>query len=289
MVSVQGSITYQGLTATFNTHTRDAYGTLQFLTGVDILAGRGTSGSFIQRSGAPGAWPTESFMSNMVIELGFHVEAPTQALRNSAVNRLLQVIPVGGTDVSELATLQLDMADASKIAYVRRSGPVKETKLNSCASYLSMAVASPDYRLYGAILKTASLDEPDPGTPLTVPLTPPFTLGDKPTVASGVVTNNGYLATGGVITIFGPRIGPGVYNSTTGEYIVFSSLTMTGSKVLVIDLLNKVATLNGQFVSADVDSTWFEFAPQTATRLELMGSSTTLAGGTVAWRDAYEN
>lgn len=80
-------------------------------------------------------------------------------------------------------------------------------------------------------------------------------------VKTTTVSNNGWATTYPLITLYGPITNPILGNQTTDEYLYFD-VAMTGSDVLVVDLYNKLITLNG--VSARnllASGVWFAAPP----------------------------
>jgi len=102
------------------------------------------------------------------------------------------------------------------------------------------------------------------------------------------VVNAGWATTYPTITLTGPITNPTLGNVTTGQYLSLSG-TFANTDTLVLDLYNKLITLNG--VSARnllSTGTWFD-APAGTSQYYLTGSSTTalLTAATVAWYNAY--
>jgi phage-related protein len=80
-------------------------------------------------------------------------------------------------------------------------------------------------------------------------------------VKTTTVSNNGWATTYPVITLNGPIDNPILGNETTNEYLNFT-VSMDSSDVLVVDLYNKLITLNG--VSARnllTSGVWFAAPP----------------------------
>lgn len=113
------------------------------------------------------------------------------------------------------------------------------------------------------------------------------------TPASNAVTttvdNIGWGTTYPTITLVGPIVNPTLSNVTTGNSLTFNC-TLTGSDVLVIDLYNKVITLNGVAARNLLQSgTWFG-APPGQSIFSLSAPSGYVAGqttATISWYSAY--
>lgn len=102
------------------------------------------------------------------------------------------------------------------------------------------------------------------------------------------VTNNGWATAYPTITINGPIVNPILGNSTTNEFL-FLTGSYSNTDDLVIDLYNKLITLNGNPARNLLSSgTWFA-APPGTTQFYLTGTGT-IAGittATVTWYDTY--
>lgn len=103
------------------------------------------------------------------------------------------------------------------------------------------------------------------------------------------IVNSGWATTYPTITLTGPIFNPILGNVTTNQYLYFSA-TIANTDTLVVDLQNKLVTLNG--VSARNllvgNSEWFN-APTGTSQYYLTGSLS-VAGTTtcvVSWYNAY--
>lgn len=109
-------------------------------------------------------------------------------------------------------------------------------------------------------------------------------------VKTTTVSNNGWYEAYPVITLYGPITDPILGNETTNNYLYFD-VAMTGVDVLVVDLYNKLITLNG--VSARnllLTGTWFAAPPGNSIfTLEGDPGSTVIdeTYATVEWQSAY--
>lgn len=107
-------------------------------------------------------------------------------------------------------------------------------------------------------------------------------------VSSTSVVNAGWATTYPTITANGPITNPIFGNATTGYYLSFTG-TYTNTDSLVIDLYNKLITLNG--VSARnllASGNWFS-APAGTSLFYMTGTGTIplTTSATVTWRNAY--
>jgi hypothetical protein len=106
---------------------------------------------------------------------------------------------------------------------------------------------------------------------------------------SATVTNNGWATAYPTITFNGPITNAIVGNSTQGLYLFFNA-TFTNTDSVVVDLYNKLVTLNGNPARNLLlgTSNWFD-APPGVNEFYFSGSGTLAGttGGTVTWRNAY--
>jgi phage-related protein len=104
------------------------------------------------------------------------------------------------------------------------------------------------------------------------------------------VTNNGWTNTYPTITLNGPIENPIIGNNTQNAYLEFAG-TYTSSDLLVIDLYNKLVTLNGLPArNLLVSGTWFSASPGNNEYYLEGDFGSTLIGTTkavVTWNSAY--
>jgi hypothetical protein len=147
---------------------------------------------------------------------------------------------------------------------------------------------APDPRYYSDTATTATLSVSAPQG-RTYNRTYNLVYGQGSLSQSTAITNQGWATTNPVITIVGPVTNPTVGNITTNQYMtILTSLTNTDS--LVIDLDNKLVTLNGVSARNLVagTSTWFAVPPGTS-NFYFTGTNTTvgLTTASVVYRSAY--
>lgn len=145
----------------------------------------------------------------------------------------------------------------------------------------------PDPRYYDNTLQTASMVVSNPpGREYNRTYNLIYGFGTYATTTN--VTNSGWTTTYPTITITGPITNVTIGNVTTGNYLNLSG-SITNTDSLVIDLYNKLITLNGVSARNLLSSgTWFGAPPGTS-QYYLTGSFTTpgLTAATVTWRNAY--
>jgi hypothetical protein len=104
----------------------------------------------------------------------------------------------------------------------------------------------------------------------------------------GTVINNGWATAYPLITIHGPITNPTVGNLTLGNYLSFTC-GLTSADVLVVDLYNKLITLNGQSArNLLTEGTWFG-APPGNSVFYLNGTFTAdnVTYATIEWNSTY--
>lgn len=259
---------------------QDANGTNWVIISVQGMDGAPTSGGIVQRAGDHGAYAPPAYYAGRPITLTVQATATSQALRDVARAALAAAVPV-----SDLATLRID-EPAPKQLLVRRSGPLTETYPTLVDVVFTIGLIAPDPRKYSTLLQSITVAQGSPAAGLAPPLTPPLTLPAGAPPMSASITNNGSFETRPTITISGPISGPAVVNQTTGQVVSFTALVLASTDVLVVDLLNQKATLNGAFRTADLASSWWVLQPGSAT-VQVTGTAGAGAQMTVAWRDAW--
>jgi hypothetical protein len=102
------------------------------------------------------------------------------------------------------------------------------------------------------------------------------------------ISNIGWATTYPTISLVGPIIDPILGNDTTNNYLNFT-VTLNSAQTLVVDLYNKLITLNGQPARNLLTSgTWFA-APPGNSIFSLYGTGTAanVTVATVTWNSAY--
>jgi hypothetical protein len=272
-----GSLTYGANQINFG--AKDANGTAWAWLGIDGMGDAPTDGSVLQRGSDHGGYATPQFYGPRPLTLRVRAAATSQAARDAARAALQAAVPV-----SDLATLVYN-EPVPKTVYVRRSGGIKVTSQTLTDVDFAIGLIAPDPRKYGAASSVTVIANSQT-LGIVFPLTFPVTFPAQPPAGSATITNNGNFETRPTITISGPIDGPSVYNQTTGQTISFSSLTMTSTDTLVLDLLNKVAYLNGSPVGADLWSSWWVLEPGSA-QVVLQGAAAVGAEMTINLNDAW--
>lgn len=281
----QGSVAYRDRSLTFGYDINPSTGVGVVLKDYEFT--REVTNPSDQRSGQHGLWLSESFAGGLAAELTFEVMTTSQARRDRAINDLLSLFPIRGTEVSQLATLTFDFADESKSMRCRRAGSPTILRRAQLYAEVVVSVLAPEPWLLGSE-RSGTFVEETAGTPIAPPLTPPVTLGADPAGGTVNISPQGTAPAPAIITIYGPRDQPGVINVNTGDYIQLAATSLGNGDVLTIDLDLKAAKINDVYTPVDITSTWFELLPYETTSLQLLGNSLTSAGGQVTWREAFE-
>lgn len=147
---------------------------------------------------------------------------------------------------------------------------------------------APDPRYYDDSQQSGSMA---PTTPSgrTYNRTYNLTFGGGTQASAVNVQNNGYVTTYPTVTVNGPVVSPIIGNQTTGQVMQFN-VTLSSTDVLVIDLAERLITLNGnparnlltgtsQWLSAPVGSSVFYFNGT--------GTTVGVTAAVVTWRNAY--
>ena len=86
-----------------------------------------------------------------------------------------------------------------------------------------------------------------------------------------------------ILTIKGRTVNPVITNVTTGTTLAYAG-TVTASQVLVIDMMNHTATLNGTNVLQNVSGDWLYFQPGN-NRITYLADNTTAPDATIEWQE----
>ena len=272
-----GSLTYGDLAIQFG--AKDDAGNAWAWLGIDGMDDAPTDGTVEQRGSDHGGYALPQFYGPRPITLRVKAAATSQAARDDARAMLQAVVPV-----SDLATLVYN-EPVPKTVYVRRSGGIKVTSQTLIDVEFAIGLIAPDPRKYGAATSVTVIANSQT-LGITVPFTVPFTMPAQAPPGAATVTNGGRFETRPTITIVGPIAKPAVYNQTSGQSISFSTLTLGASDVLVLDLLNKAAYLNGGNIPADLWSAWWVLDPGTS-QIILQGEGGAGAQMTIDFNDAW--
>ena len=145
----------------------------------------------------------------------------------------------------------------------------------------------PDASYFDSTLQTGVLSVSNP-LGRTYNRTYNLEYGGGSTAVTTPVTNSGRWTAYPTITLNGPITNPILGNTTQGKYLSFTG-TYTNTDSLVIDLYNKLVTLNG-VTARNLLTTGEWFSAPVGTSQFYMTGTGTLAGttsATVTWRNTY--
>ena len=229
-------------------------------------------------------------------------------LSGRMVTILIQILGNStGSAQANYNTLQralLPQSEGTTPLYFIMSNAEGEQVLNARVRGLT-ATVDPNYT-YGYILAQATFFAPDPRyydsnvQTASLAYTPPtgrtynriynLVYGGGSSEITTTITNNGWTDTYPLITLNGPIINPILGNETENLELNFQ-VELTDSDTLVVDLYNKLITLNGN-PARNLLTTGQWFSAQPGNNLFYLtgnaGSTVTgVTGATVEWQSAY--
>ena len=229
-------------------------------------------------------------------------------LSGRMVTILIQILGNStGSAQANYNTLQralLPQSEGTTPLYFIMSNAEGEQVLNARVRGLT-ATVDPNYT-YGYILAQATFFAPDPRyydsntQTASLAYTPPtgrtynriynLVYGGGSSEITTTVTNNGWTDTYPTITLNGPIDNPILGNQTEGFALNFNC-SLTNTDYLVVDLYNKLITLNGDPARNLLTSgQWFSAQPGTNLFYLTGNAGSTLVGvtgATVTWQSAY--
>jgi hypothetical protein len=185
---------------------------------------------------------------------------------------------------------QLSTSDTEKVINVRVRGRRATIDPEYTFGYIKAQITlfAPDPRYYSATVTTGTMN-PQAAPGRTYNRTYNLVYGGGSLTNSLAVVNSGWATTYPTITITGPVTNPQVGNITTGQYLTVNT-NLTNTDSLVIDLYNKLVTLNGNSARNLLagNSQWFG-APPGTTNFYFTGTNTLVGTttATVVYQSAY--
>ena len=203
---------------------------------------------------------------------------------------LLQAALIPQTSGTTTLSFQLSPSDVTYQFSARVRG--RQTKIDPDYTYgfirSQVTFFCPDPRYYSDTATTASMS-PSPPLGRTYNRTYNLTYGGGSISTSTAITNSGNWTTYPTITITGPVTNPTIGNITTGQYMTVN-YNLTNTDTLVIDLNQKLVTLNGTSARNLVagNSQWFG-APPGVSNFMFTGTNYTvgLTSCVVSYRSAW--
>jgi len=152
-----------------------------------------------------------------------------------------------------------------------------------------LEVYCPDPRYYSSNQQTATMAYTPP-TGRTYNRIYNLIYGGGSTLITTTITNNGWTDTYPIITLNGPITNPILGNNTQSASLDFIG-TYSSGDLLVVDLYNKLITLNGQPArNLLISGEWFSAQPGNNSFYLTGNAGSTLIGttaATVVWNSAY--
>ena len=184
----------------------------------------------------------------------------------------------------------LSPSDTPKVIYGRVRG--RATLVNPEYTYglirTQVTLFCPDPRYYDATTTSAPM-APTAAAGRTYNRTYNLVYGGGSQTGTVIVTNLGWATTYPTVTINGPITNPTITSNSTNQFITINT-TLAAADSLVIDLNNRLVTLNGSPVRNLMagNSQWFGCPPGN-TGIGLSGTSTTIGvtAATLTYSSAY--
>jgi hypothetical protein len=223
-----------------------------------------------------------TFMINTFARNGNSAQQNYQLLQNSLLPQQ------NGT---QTLTFKLSATEAEKVISARVRTRVTTVDPDYTYGLIKSQIMMfcPDPRYYDSTVNALSLSMPTVIGGRTYDRT--YNLTYTPTTNSnkGTATNAGNIYSSPIVTIQGPATNP-VISYVEGSVDFTCTVTLGASDVLVIDMFNRLVTLNGSAARNLVTnaSRWWDIpANSTATIYFYASSTTTSSTATVNWSNAY--
>ena len=279
----------QNYSFSFNNQTFGGAGSPYQILEVNGLEGLpGIRNQDDNRGYADGMFTGRDFLAGRTITITFLTLASTGASAQANFNTIQRAL--------------LPQTSGTTPLYFLLSNAESEQVINARVRALRTTV-TPEYT-YGYIVSQVEFFCPDPNyynsntQTLTLTYTPPLgrtynrvynlVYGGGSATLSGTVNNSGWATTYPTITIVGPVIDPEVGNATSGDTLYLTG-TYSSADTIVVDLYNKLITLNGNAARNILDSgTWFGAAPGNNT-FTFFGTGTlnNVTSATITWQSAF--
>lgn len=270
----------------FGSAFRDSDGVLwRFKTPKGWLDSPDVSQASLEKSNADGAWYSEPYLREKIIELSGTVSALSREARYRAHYRLKGIMPR-----RKMKTLYVTEPGGNKQMEVFMTGKVMIEDIDDKSFSYSLMLVAPDPIAYSAdgnqtILIPSGGSTGGMPVPFTVPVTIPSTV---PSTAAGVAFNNGNTPVLPQVVVTGPCTNPTIINETTGEYMR-AEITLGASDSMTFDFAHKQQLFNGVTPRDTMasGSNWFELE-EGATALSCSASD--YSSGcqfTVTWRSGW--
>jgi phage-related protein len=273
----------------FNNQVFGGAGSPYQILAVDGLEGLpGIRNQDDNRGYADGMFTGRDFLAGRQITITFQVTGSTGASAQANLNTLQRALLPQTAGTTPLYFI-LSNADTEQVINARVRGMSVSVDPNYTYGYITGQVIffCPDPRYYSSNIQTATLLY-SPPTGRIYNRTYNLTYGGGSATITTNIANNGWTDTYPTITLNGPITNPTVGNFTQNAALNFN-VTLSSSDSFVIDLYNKLITLNGQPArNTLISGEWFSASP--GNNSYYLTGTGTLAGTTqavVTWQSAY--
>jgi hypothetical protein len=244
------------------------------------------------RGYADGMFTGRDFLAGRTITMTIQTTATPTASAQANFNTLQRTLQPQTAGTTPLYFL-LSAGETEQVINARVRSHVTTISPNYTYGYIVSQVAffCPDPRYYDSNEQTATLDY-SPPTGRIYNRTYNLTYGGGSATITTTITNNGWTDTYPLITLNGPIDNPVLGNFTQGFALYFNA-SLSTTDILVVDLYNKLITLNGNPARNTLisgSSQWFSASPGNNNfYLTGDGGSTlvNVTGATVEWQSAY--
>lgn len=242
------------------------------------------------RGYADGMFTGRDFLGGRIITITIQTTATSTASAQANFNTLQRALQPRTAGTAPLYFL-LSAGESEQMINARVRSHISTIDPNYTYGYIISQVEffCPDPRYYDSNEQTATmLFSPPLGRIYN--RTYNLVYGGGSGTITTTIANNGWTDTYPIITINGPIVNPEVGNLTQNAYMEFN-VTLSSSDAFVIDLYNKLITLNGNPARNTLisgTSNWFSASP--GNNSFYFTGAGTLAGTTqavVTWQSAY--
>ena len=240
------------------------------------------------RGYADGMFTGRDFLGGRNISMIIQILSSSAASAQANLNTLQQALLPQTSGTTPLYFI-LSNADTEQVINARVRGFRTSVNPDYTYGYILAQVEffCPDPRYYASNIQTATLLY-SPPTGRIYNRTYNLTYGGGSATITTNIANAGWTDTYPTITLNGPITNPTLGNSTQNAALNFN-VTLSSSDAFVIDLYNKLVTLNGQPArNTLISGTWFSASP--GNNSYYLTGTGTLAGTTqaiVTWQSAY--
>jgi phage-related protein len=188
-------------------------------------------------------------------------------------------------------SFQLSASDTAKVINARVRTRVITIDPEYTFGYIKSQVTMfcPDPRYYDTTLQSLVLGIPATTGGRTYDRTYNLTYAPITVINQGIAANTGNIYSSPTIQIQGPITNPTI-GSVEQNANVTVNVTLGSADVLLIDMANRIVTLNGSAARNLISNTseWFDLPANSSNTIYFAGSSTTTATvATVNWKNAY--